>query len=87
MTKNQSHNTTLKQLRDELILQAHLFSLEMKNEWNELEAKWNQLQPILKTVTGAFDAHQKAKRESDVELQKNLEEAYKRLKVQLKSVH
>jgi|GEM_PF-5642800 len=31
-------------LRGELSLQAHLFSLEMKQEWERLEKEWNHLE-------------------------------------------
>lgn len=40
----------LQKLRDELKLQAHLFSMEVKDEWHELEQKWDkvnqELQPL-----------------------------------------
>ena len=33
----------LEQSRDELKLQAHLFNAEVKDDWNELEKKWEHL--------------------------------------------
>lgn len=33
----------LKTTRDELKLKAHLFEMDMKNEWTDLEKKWDGL--------------------------------------------
>jgi len=34
----------LKQERDELRVQSHLFKAELKNEWEEVESKWRYLE-------------------------------------------
>lgn len=43
----------LKQLRDELVVQVHLFKAEAKERWIELEQGWDRLQMELKPVRGA----------------------------------
>jgi SMC interacting uncharacterized protein involved in chromosome segregation len=37
----------LKEQRDELRVQIHLATMEAKDEWEELEKKWQQLEPRL----------------------------------------
>ena len=37
----------LKAQRDELRVQIHLATMEAKDEWEELEKKWQQLEPRL----------------------------------------
>lgn len=39
---------TLKQKRDELKLQSHLFSKEAQSSWTELEGDWNRLSTSMK---------------------------------------
>ncbi|MDB5971207.1 MAG: hypothetical protein JWQ90_3657 [Hydrocarboniphaga sp.] len=35
---------SIRELRDELMLQAHLFKAELKDRWDETETQWHQLQ-------------------------------------------
>lgn len=46
----------LRQLRDELVVQAHLFKAETRERWIELEQSWDRLQMELKPVRGAAAA-------------------------------
>jgi len=43
----------LKQRRDELKLQAHLFKAETRDEWEEVEDQWQHLQSRVKQVKNA----------------------------------
>ncbi len=47
----------LKKTRDELRVQAHLFKAEAKDQWEELEEKWNEarrdMAPALKAAKEA----------------------------------
>lgn len=43
----------LRQERDELRLKAHLGAAEAKEEWEELEAKWDRLKSRLGDIGGA----------------------------------
>ena len=42
MTELSKRVGELKQLRDELRLQIHLGSMELQEEWQRLEKKWNE---------------------------------------------
>ncbi len=42
MTEQSSYVEDLKHLRDELRLQMHLGSMELQDEWEELEKKWTE---------------------------------------------
>lgn len=37
----------LQQMRDELRVQIHLAALEARDDWNELERKWNRIEDEL----------------------------------------
>ena len=43
----------LRQLRDELQLQMHLAAVEVKDEWQDLEKKWDQAHAQLQKVEEA----------------------------------
>lgn len=43
----------LKQLRDEIQVQAHLFKKETQDEWDALEEKWKELNRSLHPVKNA----------------------------------
>ena len=45
----------LKTMRDELKVQIHLAKAEAKDEWEELEEKWQEFKAQGKTVTEAVD--------------------------------
>ena len=73
----------LKRLRDEARLQAHLFSAEMRTEFEKLEEDWKVMkrdmcmdQPITKSVDGIKHAAEP--------LMTDLRDAYERL---IKNVH
>ena len=65
---------TLKQMRDELALKSHLFSLEVKQDWAKLEKKWQQVQSDLKPVEPSI-----------IQLRTSLTDAYQQLRKHLKS--
>ena len=73
-------NRDLKKLRDELELKMHLASMEAKQEWKELESKWQsfsnraRLEDSAESVGDALQL-----------LGEELKNGYKRLKVALKS--
>ena len=45
----------LEQMRDELRLQAHLFKAEMKDEWEDLEARISKIKQNLRPVQKAAE--------------------------------
>ena len=47
--------SSLKKIRDELELQIHLGKAEAKDEWEELEEKWQEFKAQGKTVAEAVD--------------------------------
>ncbi|MCP4626265.1 MAG: hypothetical protein GY850_22560 [bacterium] len=46
---------TVKRMRDELALKIHLGKAEAKEEWEELEKKWEDLQDEHKPIIDAVD--------------------------------
>jgi hypothetical protein len=44
---------SIRELRDELLLQAHLFKAELKDGWDEAEIQWHQLQKKLEPLRDA----------------------------------
>lgn len=45
----------LKTIRDELKLQAHLLEMELEDEWQDMEKKWDELNQYLKPVEEATE--------------------------------
>ena len=45
----------LKTIRDELKLQAHLLEMELEDEWQDMEKKWDELNRYLKPVEEATE--------------------------------
>jgi hypothetical protein len=74
----------LKQMREELALQAHLFSMEAKEEWNGLEKKWQRFQADLKPVEDAIAAGARARTEAIGKMATSLRTAYQRIQGDLK---
>lgn len=80
MTDIHDLNRDLKKLRDELNLKMHLASMEMKQEWNELEGKWEKfsertgLEESALALGGSLEA-----------LGQELKKSYKRFRAGLKS--
>jgi hypothetical protein len=70
----------LKKLRDELQLRMHLASMEAKQEWNDLEGKWERFSSragLENSAEGVGDALEL--------LGEELKRGYKRLRAALKS--
>jgi len=65
----------LKTKRDELALQIHLGSKEAQDEWNELEAKWNDFSAKAKLEDTADGLSSAAELLSD-----ELKQGYERIK-------
>jgi hypothetical protein len=80
MTDTHDLKRDLKKLRDELILKMHLASMEMKQEWTELEGKWEKFSDR----TG-LDESAHALGGSLEGLGEELKKSYKRFKAGLKS--
>jgi hypothetical protein len=80
MTDKHDVMRDLKKLREELQLKMHLASMEMKQEWDELEGKWEQfsaktgLDESAHALGGSFEA-----------LGEELKNSYKRFRAGLKS--
>jgi len=59
MSKVEKMLAELKQKRDELEVQAHLGSMEAKQQWEALEKQWNDIAAkaeVEKTAEGVSDA-------------------------------
>jgi hypothetical protein len=73
----------LKQERDELRLKVRLGTMEAKDEWKELEAKWRTLEARLSdTKDGAMEKAQGA-REGVGVIAEELRAAYRRIRERL----
>jgi phage shock protein A len=73
----------LRQERDELRLKLHLGKAELKDEWETLERKWEQLEA---RMAGARDEAREASKEVGAALgllADELGEAYKRIRARL----
>lgn len=75
----------LRQERDELKLKAHLGTMEAKEEWEELEKKWQRLEGDLsenkeKASEAAKDLGEKAKVIAD-----EIGQAYRRIRERISS--
>jgi len=73
----------LREIRDELALQAHLFTLDRKAEWARLEARWHQLQGELSPVKRAIAQAQLDQLADAGAIYGALLEAYRRLREDL----
>jgi hypothetical protein len=71
--------------RDELRVQAHLLKMEAKNDWNELEQKWEKLQKDLEpTKEAASEASQNIAAAHSLLIQE-ISNGYSKIKEALKS--
>lgn len=70
---------SLKQQRDEIRLQLHLAELEVKEEWDELEKKWNSLNDQYKPLKNAVGESSEQVWESVKALAGELNTSYKRV--------
>ena len=67
-------------LRDELRLQAHLFNAELKDRWQDAEARWVQIQQEARAIKSAV-GHTRAELGAAVSLAvESLQETYEDLK-------
>ena len=83
MRKNKDKFEELKQARDELKLQAHLFRADAKDHWEELEEKWNEARREMKP---ALDAAKEASgniSEANSLLLSEIKEGYKKIRENL----
>lgn len=78
--KENEQIASLKKMRDELSLQAHLFTMEMKKEWERLEKLWHQLQADLHPITESVSEARQARKDSIRKVAQSLGEAYERLR-------
>jgi len=53
MKKSKEKFSELQKARDELKLKAHLFKADVKDEWEELEAKWEKARRDIKPALDA----------------------------------
>lgn len=74
MSAIETMKADLARLRDEAKVQAHLGSMEAKNHWEELEAKWNHFTAQAGLQESADDIKSAAQL-----LGQELREAYQRL--------
>ena len=70
----------LKQMRDELRLQAHLAKAEAKDEWVKAEAKWDQLKQELPRVDETADEIIDKLSDGAKKLAQDIRSAYKRIR-------
>lgn len=69
--------SSMKTQRDELRVQLHLMKADMKDEWHELEEKWDRLEPKLNESAEDIGAASK-------QLAGEIASAYQRIKAALK---
>jgi predicted nucleic acid-binding Zn-ribbon protein len=82
-SRRQQAMDKLRQERDELRLKLHLGKAELKDEWETLERKWEQLEA---RVAGARDEAREASKEVGAAfgiLADELGQAYKRIRARL----
>lgn len=74
----------LRQKRDELRVQAHLMSLEAKEEWDEVEHVWGRLTARLEKLKEASGEALEEAAEAARELKDNIAERYRVMKKRMK---
>lgn len=84
MSKSKSNMDKIKQLRDELRLQSHLFSMEAKDEWNELEDKWSKFSKDMEPTRVAMNESSADVGAATKLLMEEMEEGYYKIKKSLK---
>lgn len=75
MTKIPSVFDDLKLIRDEIRLQIHLASMEARDEWDELETKWEKFSARAKLKEGTEEIGEVAE-----ELAREIKAGYAKLK-------
>ena len=75
MSKIEELKAELAQLRDEARLQAELGRMELRDEWQELEGKWNHF-----SAEARVHDSERAIKDALANLGNELREAYHRLK-------
>jgi hypothetical protein len=71
------------QLRDELALHAHLFTLELKEDWEALEQRYYQLQHLLQAKLAPRHLKKDVLLHDADAIAKSLITAYRRIRSQL----
>lgn len=75
----------LKTLRDELKLQGHLFNMEVKDQWDNLEKKFSRMNQKLDNTMEVTGEVNKEIWETNKLMIEELKEGYQRIKKSLKS--
>lgn len=75
MSKIDELKSDLSRLRDEAKVQVELDKMELREEWNELEAKWNHF-----VAEGRLQESKEQVKASLAALAEELRKAYQRLK-------
>lgn len=72
--------TALSQQRDELRVQMYLASMEARDEWNDMETKWNHMKAKGKQVGNVVDDTSEDIHELLLELGEEIKKGYERIK-------
>jgi hypothetical protein len=75
--------TRLRELRDELRVQAKLGQAELRDRWEELEHRWHQLEGRLKLARAGLREDGEDVRAAARQLAKELREGYQHLRERL----
>ena len=75
--------TKLRELRDELRVQAKLGQAELRDRWEELERRWHQLEGRLKVARAGLREDGQDARAAARELARELREGYQHLRERL----
>ncbi len=73
----------LEQSRDELKLQAHLFNAEVKDEWDQLENKWEHFASEVRPAIRAAGEAKENISEANKLLMEEIREGFKKVKAKL----
>lgn len=73
----------LEQSRDELKLHAHLFNADLKDEWNQLEGKWERFASEVRPAVRAAREAQENISEANKLLMEEIRIGFKNIKAKL----
>lgn len=85
MEQKQNNNSDINQMRDELKLKAHLFKMETRDLWDDLEQKWEKLTQESGVARGAVEKTAKNVGAATSLLVDELKEGYERIKRSISS--
>ncbi|MEZ5558175.1 MAG: hypothetical protein R3E86_06460 [Pseudomonadales bacterium] len=74
----------LQQERDELRVRAHLLKAELRDEWDEVEHKWGQIEPKLEHLRDSSKASAEDIGAAVAMVGEEIAHAYKRIRKALK---